>query len=459
MATNREIEEDTYMDPALEEELFGSVEESDTTSTSPDTTNTAAPSPISSATSTSQGQSQELDEETIRQRCFGPDAVTGLTRPSTMEKTSAMLEREEEKRLKLERRMMALNDTETAKYANLPATTMTGAGAQKRKRGDDDETGEKAAKRSVTDAVAAGMQQPIALPATNGAQKRKRADDDEQVERATKRGLTDAVAAEIAQQGGEAAEQHLAPPTYSASSKTAANDLTIYEDDDEFTRMLKEELAKPFVDEYSDDEDEPEDPRVEEIMQGLTETEKLTIAKHLEKWEIEGHEPVTLEKLAQMVKIALKTREDKAKKAAAKAAHARKQTSPLANDGVKNEEQEIDRRPKLAPKSRKPAPSTALDDATSPVSPPPPAAASTPGGDSTTTPASSGAASPSASGTPPPQGEAYVTLTIPDLKEKCRDRGLIVGGNKKDIIQRLLEYDADFAAGRVPKGHKAPPKK
>ena len=43
--------------------------------------------------------------------------------------------------------------------------------------------------------------------------------------------------------------------------------------------------------------------------------------------------------------------------------------------------------------------------------------------------------------------DEYVTLTVAQLRALCKERGLKVGGVKKDIVERLIESDNDFNDG------------
>lgn len=491
-----EMVEEVDMDPVLEEELFGTSDSSldedlfgpsDKSTTSSSPTNTGGQTEPSPKSLPKNSASDAIDEETLRQKCFGDGAIVGTTAPSKLVKSSAQLDMEDEKRLRLERRAMALSKMGEAKKRPAPVTDAS----QKRKREDDDVGEDKVTKREVTDAAAAEMQQTHGVPTTTSVQKRKRGADDDTEARVTKRGLTDAAAAEIAQAGGhafadgsernkagrdgfadaektavdvgvteklhnvaEAKEEHLAPPAVAAATNEAVNSLAITEEDDEMTRVLKEELAKPFIDEYSDDESEPEDPRVEEILQPLTEREKFMIAKQLQKQHEEGKPHATLAALKRAVGMCLAKRDVSAKKKLPHKAHAPRQTSPLANDGVAAEEQEIEGRKKLVPKSKKAAPK-APDSKETPVQP---STTTTNSSNKVENPAKA-ALAPAAAPQNTPRPHDYSTLTNPDLKALCRERGLVIGGKKDELVKRLVDFDVDDAAGRVPKGLKAPAKK
>ena len=43
------------------------------------------------------------------------------------------------------------------------------------------------------------------------------------------------------------------------------------------------------------------------------------------------------------------------------------------------------------------------------------------------------------------QSSSLTSLTVPELKELCRERKLRVGGRKAELIDRIIEYDASGA--------------
>lgn len=489
-------------DPALEEELFGeltpeiraelfaSADESDTKTSSPESSVDTPATSLSSQTTTT---TPELDEETLNaeaaRKCFGDGAVTGTTKVGKLVKTSTQLNREAEKRVKLERREAALKTKAKAQ--------------QKRKRGDDEDGDERVAKRELSDVAAVEMKKPTPAPVTSGVQKRKRGGDEDEEDRSSKRGLTDAAAAEIAKRDehtfsddlekvkersdsitnasaegmsgmgtestsvdGKAVGKHLAPPVLDHPYTAAANGLTVTDDDDEMTRMLKEELAKPdnvYYEVYTDHGPEPEDPRIEEILRPLTEHEKRTLADLVTK-NTSASKGLTNRQLENAVEMALKTRAaGQAKRKGV--ANVPKKTSPLANDGVAAEEaaeeQEIEGRVKAKPKSRRKVrgPNTTK---TNPVAPPTasaPDSTATEDGELMLDPSPRApAAAPSLSTNNPLPAKAntdYTSLTLPELKKFCKERSLIITGNKTNLVERLVGHDADVAVGRVPKGLKA----
>lgn len=314
---------------------------------------------------------------------------------------------------------------------------------QKRKRGADSDDGEqKETKRALTDSTAAEIAQQHQHPSLEDlAQQGKRRDSVTEAATATVDGSGKRVSKE-----GEG-EQHLAPAKKSdEGGKRDPNDLTIYPEDDEMTRMLKEELARQCCNIPEDDDSEPEDPRVEQVLAPLNEAEKLRLACDFEKREKKGLQLPDLAKLTTAVGIMLKSRK---KKRAIAAANKPVKSSPLAGEGVsaesgneaKGQGVEGGERKKLKPKGKLGA--TSANHTTAHTSPPAPSNNTThasPPPPATTTVLSPYTVEPT----------DWAAFTLPILKNNCRERGLGVTGNKSVLVQRLEEYEKAVREGRTP---------